>query len=181
MVNDPILCCGILKFTREERLYTVFNIYLWFISNFFIFHCSQLLVLALIVVFLVVFGSCFHYLSTKRGEIWRRLQAYKMVTHKEDINPGKFFKFRRERGDPDLHRGYVLDKSRHRLEPRGYTFSQRVVWPFNDLEKNEVNAPSTGTFKKNFDKNEKDFRRQRRADRRGTRTFYNSLYMRLKY
>ena len=66
-----------------------------------------------------------------RGDM---LQAYKMVTHKEDINPGKFFKFRRERGDPDLHRGYVLDKSRHRLEPRGHTFSQRVVWPHIPLE-----------------------------------------------
>ena len=64
-----------------------------------------------------------------RGDM---IETYKIITNKEGINWD-------ERGDPELNRGLVIFKKR--TSGRGmrkYTFSQRVVNPWNKLQREEV-------------------------------------------
>ena len=60
-------------------------------------------------------------------------------THKEGINRDTFFEQRNERGDPELNCELVIFKKR--TSGRGmrkYTFSQRVLNPWNKLQREEV-------------------------------------------
>ena len=97
-----------------------------------------------------------------RGDM---IEAYKITTGKEDINPNKFFKFKQVyRGDPELTRGLIIDKKSWNYRPRANTFSIRVENPWNCLEKVEVESNSTPAFKRNYDKNEELRKAVVRAD-----------------
>ena len=97
-----------------------------------------------------------------RGDM---IEAYKITTGKEDINPNKFFKFKHVyRGDPELTRGLIIDKKSWNCRPRANTFSIRVENPWNCLEKVEVESSSTPAFKRNYDKNEELRKAVVRAD-----------------
>ena len=105
------------------------------------------------------------------------IETYKLLTNKEGISRNIFFKMRKERGNPELYRGLVIFKKRTtgRLR-RKYTFSQRVVNPWNKLRREEVQAIKTSNFKAKFDANEM----RRRIDRRnlgGNRTLFQRLYV----
>ena len=109
-----------------------------------------------------------------RGDM---IETYKLLTNKEGISRNIFFKMRKERGNPELFRGLVIFKKRTtgRLR-RKYTFSQRVVNPWNKLRREEVQAIKTSNFKAKFDANEM----RRRIDRRnlgGNRTLFQRLYV----
>ena len=104
-----------------------------------------------------------------RGDM---IQAYKMITRKEDINPDKFFKMRSQKGNPNVgHRRRIFKKRiNSKLNVRKYFFSQRVVGGitprgialgWNMLPARAVRAGTTSTFKKNLDK----FVNGRRASR----------------
>ena len=116
----------------------------------------------------------------KLVERWFRgdmIETYKLLTNKEGISRNIFFKMRKERGNPELFRGLVIFKKRTtgRLR-RKYTFSQRVVNPWNKLRREEVQAIKTSNFKAKFDANEM----RRRIDRRnlgGNRTLFQRLYV----
>ena len=96
-----------------------------------------------------------------RGDM---IETYKLITGKEDINPNKFFTIREERGDPELIRGRIIKKKQANLEPRKMTFSNKVVNYWNELEGSEVWAKTTGEFKKEYDYNEAERKKARRAD-----------------
>ena len=67
------------------------------------------------------------------------IETYKIITNKEGINRDTFFELRNKRGDPERNRGLVIFKKR--TSGRGmrkYTFSQRVVNPWNKLQREEV-------------------------------------------
>ena len=59
---------------------------------------------------------------------------------------------------------------------RKYTFSQRVVNPWNKLHREEVQARTTSNFKAKFDVNEAR-RMSDRRDRGGHRRLFNRLYI----
>ena len=81
-----------------------------------------------------------------------------------------------ERGDPELNRGLVIFKKRTSgRKRRKYTFSQRVVNPWNKLQKEEVQAKKTSNFKAKFDANE--VRRSERRNLGGNRTLFKRLYV----
>ena len=109
-----------------------------------------------------------------RGDM---IETYKIINRKEDIDPDKLFTIRPMRGDPAIHRGSIIFKPRNvnNREPRKNSFTQRVVNPYNHLKKEEVQAPTTGGFKRNFGKNENEFRRNFRNGR--ACRLYESLYM----
>ena len=88
---------------------------------------------------------------------------YKMITRKEDINPGKFFKMRSQKGNPNVGDRRRIFKKRinSKLNVRKYFFSQRVVGGitpsrialgWNMLPSRAVRAGMTSTFKENLDK-----------------------------
>ena len=99
-----------------------------------------------------------------RGDM---IETYKIVSGKENISREKFFQMATERGNPELFRGEKLYKKRSNKGLRANTFSQRVVNPWNNLSKNEVQARKTSGFKAHFDKNELERRsvRNLRVDR----------------
>ena len=105
-----------------------------------------------------------------RGDM---IETYRILSGKEKIDPSRYFSMANERGDPELARGLKLYKPRGRKKKRRETFALRVVNPWNKLNREEVNAPKTGTFKARFDKQEIN-RRTRRAGRDGR--LYNHLY-----
>ena len=110
-----------------------------------------------------------------RGDM---IETYKILTGKERIDPERYFRVANERGDPELTRGYrLINSSRQQKVPntarRRYTFSQRVLVPWNRLSRDEVSAPKTTTFKARFDKRETE-RRAQREERDGRA--YNHLY-----
>ena len=108
-----------------------------------------------------------------RGDM---IETYKLLTNKEGISRDIFFELRNERGDPELSRGLVIFKKR--TSGRGmrkYTFSQRIVNPWNKLQREEVRAKKTSSFKAKFDKNEKDRRDRRNLG--GNRTLHQRLYV----
>ena len=109
-----------------------------------------------------------------RGDM---IETYKIITNKEGINRDTFFELRNKRGDPERNRGLVIFKKR--TSGRGmrkYTFSQRVVNPWNKLEKEEVQARKTSNFKAKFDTNEVK-RRVSRRNGGGNRTLFQRLYI----
>ena len=109
-----------------------------------------------------------------RGDM---IETYKIVTNKEGVNPGIFFKMNVERGDAELNRGLVIWKPRSSGRARRrYTFSQRVVNPWNRLSKEEVQKIKTSAFKKKFDSKEVH-RRAARRNRVADGTLYKLLYV----
>ena len=109
-----------------------------------------------------------------RGDM---IETYKLLTNKEGISKNIFFDMNDERGDPELNRGLVIFKKRtSERKRRKYMFSQRVVNPWNKLQKEEVQAKKTSNFKAKFDANEV----RRRSERRnlgGNRTLFKRLYV----
>ena len=95
-----------------------------------------------------------------RGDM---IETYKLITRKENINPDKFFKMARMRGDPEIHHGANIFKKRFMGERRKNYYSQRVVNPWNGLPKRVVEAKTISTFKKRYDK-EAAFRRAARVN-----------------
>ena len=109
-----------------------------------------------------------------RGDM---IETYKLITNKEGISRNTFFKLRRERGDPNLNRGLVIFKKRTSgRRRRKYTFSQRVVNPWNKLLRQEVQVKKTSNFKAKFDANEAN-RRVSRRNRGGNRRLFQRLYI----
>ena len=86
-----------------------------------------------------------------RGDM---IETYKLLTCKEDINPGKFFTMAPIRGDPELTSNMKLYKKSFRLDVRKYSFSQRVIDKWNTLEKDVVESVKTSGFKNKYDKRE---------------------------
>ena len=86
-----------------------------------------------------------------RGDM---IETYKLLTCKEDINPGKFFTMAPIRGDPELTNNMKLYKKSFRLDVRKYSFSQRVIDKWNTLEKDVVESVKTSGFKNKYDKRE---------------------------
>ena len=83
---------------------------------------------------------------------------------------------RSKRGDPEENRGLVIFKKRTSgRNRRKFTFSQRVVNPWNKLQKEEVQAKKTSNFKAKFDANE--VRRSKRRNLGGNRTLFQRLYV----
>ena len=105
-----------------------------------------------------------------RGDM---IQTYKILTGKEDVDCDRYFKMARERGNPDLVRGYKIYKGRCNRKQRRNTFSMRVANPWNKLPKNVVSSQKTSGFKAGLDKYEKDKRLVRNG--RGGH-MYNHLY-----
>ena len=84
-----------------------------------------------------------------RGDM---IETYKIITEKEDINPGKFFTKATVRGDPELSHNMKLYKKPFKLDKRKYFFTQRVIDKWNTLEKKVVESEKTSGFKSNYDK-----------------------------
>ena len=84
-----------------------------------------------------------------RGDM---IETYKIITGKEDINPGKFFTMAPVRGDPELTHNKKIYKKSFRLDKRKYSFSQRVIEKWNTLEKDVVESQKTSGFKRKYDK-----------------------------
>ena len=110
-----------------------------------------------------------------RGDM---IETYKILTNKEGVNPGIYFKMNIERGNPELNRGLVIWKPGNSGRARRMnTFSQRVINPWNKaLVKDEVHAIKTSSFKKKFDKNEIR-RRAARRNRVADGSLYKLLYI----
>ena len=108
-----------------------------------------------------------------RGDM---IETYKLLTNKEGISRNIFFEMRNERGDPELNRGLVLFKKRTSgRNRRKFMFSQRVVNPWNKLQKEEVQSKKTSNFKAKFDAN--DVRRSDRRNMGGNRNLFHRLYV----
>ena len=84
------------------------------------------------------------------------IETYKIITGKEDINPGKFFTMAAVRGDPEITHNMKLYKKSFRLNKRKYTFSQRVIDKWNTLDKDVVESQKTSGFKRKYDRSEKN-------------------------
>jgi len=84
-----------------------------------------------------------------RGDM---IEAYKILTYKEDIDPEIFFQLRYERGDPELHSGLKIFKKRSKKAPRRNVFFQRVPNPWNILSRKETKSKKTSGLKARFDK-----------------------------
>ena len=108
-----------------------------------------------------------------RGDM---IETHKIITNKGGLNSDILFDRRVERGDPELHRGHKIFKKRCEKGVRSNFFSQRVVNPWNNLRKEEVQANKTSGFKGKFDKNEKERKRARAGSERHDLTLYKKLY-----
>ena len=84
-----------------------------------------------------------------RGDM---IETYKMLTGKENIEPGKFFTMAPIRGDPDLQHNLKLFKPRPGKDTRKNFMTQRVIGGWNLLSKDVVEVEKTSTFKKRYDK-----------------------------
>ena len=93
-----------------------------------------------------------------RGDM---IETYKIISGKEDINSGLFFKMAPVRGDPETARNLKIYKERFMSNKRKFVFSQRVVDKWNSLSNEEVNAAKTSGFKANYDRKEKERREMR--------------------
>ena len=93
-----------------------------------------------------------------RGDM---IETYKIISGKEDINSGLFFKMAPVRGDPEIARNLKIHKERFMSNKRKFVFSQRVVDKWNSLSNEEVNAAKTSGFKANHDRKEKEKREMR--------------------
>ena len=87
-------------------------------------------------------------LKERRGDV---IEVYKLMTEKEQINPGQFFT------PAETHyklRGHdkKLTKARPRLDIGKYFFSQRVVNTWNGLPAEAVNSKSVNAFKNAYDR-----------------------------
>ena len=81
-----------------------------------------------------------------RGDL---IETFKILKGYELIESTKFFKVK-----SDNTRGHSLkvEKGRSRLDPRKYSFSQRVVNYWNILPQSVIDAPSINAFKNRVDK-----------------------------
>ena len=84
-----------------------------------------------------------------RGDM---IETYKIITGKENVDPGKFFTMAALRGDPDLRHNFKIYKPSFNLNPRMHTFSQRVINWWNELEREVVEALTTSCFKARYDR-----------------------------
>ena len=80
------------------------------------------------------------------------IETYKIITGKENVDPGKFFTMAALRGDPDLRHNFKIYKPSFNLNPRMHTFSQRVINWWNELEREVVEALTTSCFKARYDR-----------------------------
>jgi ribonuclease P/MRP protein subunit RPP40 len=87
----------------------------------------------------------------KRRERGDLIEAYKLLTGKENIDSNQFFQLATK--DCGL-RGHTLKlfQQRSRLNVRKFFFSQRVVGPWNRLPQHVVDAPTVNTFKNRYDR-----------------------------
>jgi hypothetical protein len=83
-----------------------------------------------------------------RGDL---IEAYKIITSKENINVAEFFQFSEVGHELRGHR-YKLSVQRSRLEVRKNFFSQRVVQHWNRLPEAVVEATSVNCFKAQLDR-----------------------------
>ena len=93
-----------------------------------------------------------------RGDM---IETYKILSGKEDVDSGTFFRMGQIRGDPTLRNALKLGKKGAKGDKRKYTFSNRVVDKWNSLSRSEINASKTSGFKSAYDKNEAERRRAR--------------------
>ena len=93
-----------------------------------------------------------------RGDM---IETYKIISGKEDINSGRFFKMAPVRGDPETARNLKIYKKRFTSNKRKFVFSQRVVEKWNGLSNEEVNAAKTSGFKAKYDRKEEERREAR--------------------
>ena len=93
-----------------------------------------------------------------RGDM---IETYKIISGKEDINSGRFFKMAPVRGDPETARNLKIYKKRFTSSKRKFVFSQRVVEKWNGLSNEEVNAAKTSGFKAKYDRKEEERREAR--------------------
>lgn len=80
------------------------------------------------------------------------IETDKMLTGKENIEPGKFFTMAPIRGDPDLQHNLKLFKLRPGKDTRKNFMMQSVIGGWNLLSKDVVEVEKTSTFKKRYDK-----------------------------
>ena len=103
------------------------------------------------------------------------IETYKLLTNNEEINRNIFFEMRNERWDPEANRGLVIFKKRTSGRYRSkFNFSQRVVNPWNKLQKKELQAKKALNFKAKFDANEVK-RKSNQRNLGGNRSLFQSL------
>ena len=76
----------------------------------------------------------------------------------------RFFRMSAERGNPELIRGMKIFKKGFNGNKTRYVFSHRVVDRWNELQRDEVEAGTTSTFKARYDIREADRREARMGD-----------------
>lgn len=82
-----------------------------------------------------------------RGDL---IETYKLVTHKEDVDPNQFFHPNNNQHLRGHH--HKIFKKQSRLNFRKNFFSQRVVNYWNELPSHVVDANSVNMFKNRLDK-----------------------------
>ena len=82
-----------------------------------------------------------------RGDM---IETYKILTHRENVNPTTFFEVPPNIGT----RGHRLKifKKRSRLDVRKFFYSQRVVEGWNSLPKTVIESTSVNCFKSRYDR-----------------------------
>ena len=96
-----------------------------------------------------------------RGDM---IETYKIITGKENIDPGKFFTMARVRGARNGTHSRKIQVQYTRIGVRTHFFSQRVIKLWNKLTPEEVEALRTTTFKDLYDKLEADRVKEREDD-----------------
>lgn len=77
---------------------------------------------------------------------------YKILTGKEHIDSGQFFKLAENHYCLRGHE-MKLTKERSRLDIRKHSFSQRIINSWNSLPASVVNAKTVNGFKNAYDRN----------------------------
>ena len=79
------------------------------------------------------------------------IETYKILTHKEHIDPNQFFKLCNS--GQNLHgHSMKLYKPNVRLNVRKHFFSHRIIEHWNQLPQHVVDAPSVNSFKNRLDR-----------------------------
>ena len=77
------------------------------------------------------------------------IETYKIISGKEDVKLGSFFKMATFRGRSHSRKIY---RKGSRLNVRKHWFTQRVAAKWNGLTSGEVEANKTSSFKAKYDK-----------------------------
>ena len=88
-----------------------------------------------------------------RGDL---IETYKLLTHKERIDPNQFFQFS-DNGYALRGHSLKLYKPSVRLNIRKQFYSYRVIDSWNQLPQHVVEAPTVNTFKNRLDKHWKRY------------------------